>query len=287
MKKILREFFDLYISDNKLLFSIFVRIYYYSGYFFYLFNIFLKKPYLGSYLFSDQESGRERQKIILNKIVKKINKKKIKILELGVYCGQTTINITNAIKEKKFEYTCVDIWKGFKISDKNNNFQYKQIIYDLNSGRVYKLFLHNIKCIKNNFTGRGRIIIKKTSCQSFFKNNKKKFDLIIIDASHKFRNVYEDIKSVKKILNNLGFIIGDDYELEAKNFTFQELKKIKNTDLILSKKFNKTFHPGITLAIKYLFKNLKNNKGLFCVRKVGNRYYDYFKSKYRKIPTSF
>ena len=59
-------------------------------------------------------------------------------------------------------------------------------------------------------------------------------------------------------MNNLGFIIGDDYELEAKNFTFQELKKIKNTDLILSKKFNKTFHPGITLAIKYLFKNLKN-----------------------------
>ena len=45
------------------------------------------------------------------------------------------------IKEKKFEYTCVDFWKGFKISDKNNNFQYKQIIYDLNSGRVYKLFL--------------------------------------------------------------------------------------------------------------------------------------------------
>ena len=115
MKKILRVFFDLYIRDNKLLFSIFVRIYYYSGYFFYLFNIFLKKPYLGSYLFSDQESGRERQKIILNKIVKKIKKKKIKILELGVYCGQTTINITNVIKEKKFEYTCVDFWKGFKI----------------------------------------------------------------------------------------------------------------------------------------------------------------------------
>ena len=78
MKKILRVFFDLYIRDNKLLFSICVRIYYYAGYFFYSFNIFLKKPYIGSYLFSDQESGRERQKIILNKIVKKIKKKKLK-----------------------------------------------------------------------------------------------------------------------------------------------------------------------------------------------------------------
>ena len=47
----------------------------------------------------------------------------------------------------------------------------------------------------------------------------------------------------KVVGEGTGFIIGDDYELEAKNFTFQELKKIKNNDLILSK----------TLIIRILF----------------------------------
>ena len=111
----------------------------------------------------------------------------------------------------------------------------------------------------------------------FFSNNSHKFDFIIIDANHQFDYVYKDIVSSKKLLNNNGFIIGDDYEIEAKNLSFTTLEKNKNSDLIYDKKSNKSYHPGVVLAVKKAFKNLKSKNGMFCLQKKNNIFIDFFK----------
>ena len=77
MKILLRYIYDKFLKKNRILWEMVVRIYYYSGYPIYIFCKMTKKPYVGSYLFSDQEAGRERLKItklILKKIKKKKNK---------------------------------------------------------------------------------------------------------------------------------------------------------------------------------------------------------------------
>ena len=114
--------------------------------------------------------------------------------------------------------------------------------------------------------------------EKFFLKNKQRFDLIIIDASHKFSFVYKDIISSKRSLNNNGFILGDDYEIEAKNLSLFTLNKNKNSDLIYDEKVNKSYHPGVTLAVKKIFKNLKSKNGLFCVKKRDKIYIDFFKN---------
>ncbi len=251
-----------------------VRIYYYSGYPIYIFCKMTKKPYVGSYLFSDQEAGRERLKIT-KLILKKIKKKKIKILELGVFCGQNTLSISRENLSVKVDHFCVDLFNAYEISDINNDFRYKKCNENLRNQNIYNLFSHNLKTIKKE-RGNIRFFVKKMSTRNFFVKNSKKFDLIIIDASHQFNFVYKDIISSKKILNNNGFIIGDDYEVESKNFSFSSLYKNKNSDLIYSKRFNKYYHPGVALAVKRIFKNLKSKNGLFCLQKKNKKFIDFF-----------
>jgi predicted O-methyltransferase YrrM len=277
MKILLRKIYDNFVAKNKLISESLIRIYYYSGYPIFIFNILRKKPYIGSYLFSDQEKGRERLKVI-GSVFKNIQKKQINILELGVYCGQSTLFISSLIKKGQISYYCVDIFKEFEISDSNNDFHYKKIYENLKNKKIYNLFFHNINAIKKSQSNIN-FFIKKITTKTFFKHNKIKFDLIIIDASHQFNYVYEDIISSKKILNNNGYIIGDDYESEAKTLSFFELKKNKNTDLIYNKKNKKYFHPGVTLAVKYIFKNLKSKNGLFCVQKKNKKFIDFFDKK--------
>ena len=275
MKILLRFFYDNILKKNKFFREIAVQIYYYSGYPIYIFYKILKRPYIGSYLFSDQEAGRNRLNLIRS-ILKKINKKKLNILELGVYCGQNTLSISGLNQNSKVSHYCVDIFRDYSVSDTNDDFRYKKYKENLKNKKVYKLFLHNLESKKRKKKNK-KFFIKKKTTEDFFLNNLIKFDLIIIDASHKFDYVYKDIISSKKSLIDNGFIVGDDYEIEAKNLSTTTLEKNKNSDLIYSKRYNKSYHPGVTLAVKKNFKNLKSRNGLFCLQKKNNIFIDFFK----------
>lgn len=75
MRKYLRNIFNFFFpKKDNFVSELIIILYYYSGYPFYLITKFFKKPYIGTYLFSDQEAGRERLNII-NSLIKNIKKK--------------------------------------------------------------------------------------------------------------------------------------------------------------------------------------------------------------------
>ena len=166
MKKLLRYTFDKYIRANNFFQDIAVRIYYYSGYPIYKLNKILNRPYIGSYLFSDQEAGRNRLKLIRS-IFKKINKKKINILELGVYCGQNTLSISSLNRNFDVSHFCVDIFKAYNVSDTNDNFRYKKYLEILENKKAYDLFLHNLRSIKKK-NKNIKFYVKKMTTEAFF-----------------------------------------------------------------------------------------------------------------------
>ena len=63
MLKIIRILINPIIDKNLEILNLLSRIRYYMGFPFYLYSLKFNKEYLGGYLFSDQEAGRERQKI--------------------------------------------------------------------------------------------------------------------------------------------------------------------------------------------------------------------------------
>lgn len=203
-----------------------------------------------------------------------MKKKQINILEIGVYCGQNTVNLGCFFSENKanIEITCIDPWDKVVPEDKNKSFFYHSFFEDLKNNRVERMFDNNIR-----FSGLQNVVKKeKLFSVDFFKKNKKKFDLIIVDGSHYFDNVNHDIRESIKILNDDGILILDDYELEASKISFDELSFYNKVDLAIYK--NKlTYHPGVTHAVKMNFSfNLSSHNGLGVVIKKNNRFSNFF-----------
>lgn len=243
MLHIIRTLIVPLISKNLLILNIISILRYYAGYPRYLFSLKFNYEYIGGYLLSDQESGRNRQKII-KKIVFKINKNFVKVLEIGVYCGQTTLNLSKELKKhnKDFQITCLDIWDDYENTTSHEregeeeekgegayrfSFPHKKLVEVLKNKLVYNLFIHNLKV--NNVLDKCKIIKKKSN--DFLQTTNEKYDLIIVDGSHLFKEVSQDLENAKKIINNQGFIIGDDYEVKyskLKNINLKELCKKKD-----------------------------------------------------------
>ena len=236
---------------------------YYLGYIFYKYNLLNKKIYIGGYMFSQQEIARgrhETMKKILNSLIKK--KKNLEIIEVGSFCGESTLIIGSYLQEKKinFKMTCVDIWNAFPL-DHANSFYLSKFNENLKNGKVFTLFKHNLK--QANLLKNIKFI--KGDSNKVLKKIKKKFDLIFIDGSHSYNYVCNDIKNSMKLLNNNGILVGDDYEQNYKNSKHLNFKKLieEDIDSIYDHKSKKNMHPGVTLAVHKFFGNIKNFNGLF------------------------
>lgn len=246
------------------------RSWYYSGWCVYIIKKFFNLPYIGGYLFSQQELFRGRKKII-KKILQSLKNKKLKfvnVLEIGVYAGQNTLFIAKILKEIniKFYITCVDPWKSYNIThDKSFNFYYKKFNEGLDYGKVLNLLKYNLKSASIEKKVK---IIKKNS-ELFFKKNKQIFDIIFIDGSHNYKDVLFDIKHSKKFLKTGGIIVGDDYEVKFSDVHSNVLKNLpkNHKDISFQSKQNKSFHPGVTKAVYECFGNIDPVSGLFVIKK--------------------
>ena len=264
------------LYKNPILLDLVFRVRYYSGYCFYIVKKFFNLPYLGGYLFSQQELFRGRKKII-KKILESLKNKKIKfvnILEIGVYAGENTLFIAKILKEIniKFNITCVDPWRSYNVKhDQEFNFYYKKFNDGLDNGKVLNLFKYNLKCI---LIEKKVKIIKKTS-KLFLLKNTQIFDLIFIDGSHDYKDVLFDIQYSKKFLKNGGIMVGDDYEVkfsDANPDVFKNLLR-NNKELSFQSKQNISFHPGVTKAVYDHFGNIDQINGLFVIKKNKKNFY--------------
>jgi predicted O-methyltransferase YrrM len=118
--------------------------------------------------------------------------KKFNILEIGSFEGRSTLFFLNLFKNSTI--TSVDTFKG---SDEHNNMQINKIESN---------FDYNVNNYKN------RLIKFKGTSKKFFSFNKvKKYNIVYIDGSHKFDDVYFDACKAYKNMAIGGIIIFDDY----------------------------------------------------------------------------
>ena len=260
----------------NILYNLIQILRHYLGFPRYYFNLFLKKPYIGGYLFTKQEFLRGRHNIIKKSlkifIENSFNKDKpLNILEIGSYAGESTLMICNFLKKnniKNFTIHCVDLWDSFK-QEQMFRKSFIEIISNksLKNGKIYKIFEQNIF-----FSGyKNNIKILKGSSLDILPNMKNiSFDFIYIDGAHNYLNVLSDIKESIKLLNSSGIIAGDDYELtysECDKKDLQDYILKESLDYCVDKKTKKIYHPGVTKAVYDIFGNIKSYNGCWVQQK--------------------
>lgn len=137
------------------------------------------------------------------------------IIEVGSWKGASAITMAQKIKELNLEceILCIDTWSGAPEFWLDQNDKDRFLSLKLKNGypTVYYQFLANI-C----FAGASEIVtplpLPSNIAASVLKTKEIKADLIYIDGSHEYPDVFVDILTWIPFLNSGGIIFGDDYD---------------------------------------------------------------------------
>jgi predicted O-methyltransferase YrrM len=137
---------------------------------------------------------------IWDKMLFVIDKQKdLNFLEIGCFEGRcTTYLLDNWLRDDNSNIVCIDTFDG-GLDQKDGN---------INLTKLYDRFKNNISGYEHKVEVR-----KGFSYDQLLELNseKRKFDLIYIDASHLTKDVLEDAVLSFKLCNTGGLIIFDDY----------------------------------------------------------------------------
>ncbi len=218
------------------------------------------------------------------KLIKQLSrgKKNLRILELGSWLGESLTLWSEAILQSDCEQatiTCVDLWDSF-ISSEDETSESNNAIVDMGalakSGSAHEIFYKTKKYIKSK-NSKIKVNCFRGFTVDFLKLAKPKyFDLIYIDASHYYEDVYLDIKFAKELVVEGGIICGDDLEVEACNSELLALcREHKRVDIIPYSNCVGYFHPGVSLAVSEHFDVVTNRYGMWAVEHMQDKFKPY------------
>ena len=153
----------------------------------------------------------------------KLIKKNSVCCEIGVWKGEFSQLIIK--KNNPTKLYLIDPWKDFgdDYFDKKH-VKYRQENQNLRFNLVNQKFKNNI--LKNQVE-----ILKMTSKEALRRLENIKFDFIYVDGNHQYKFVKYDIENYFKLLNESGYLVGDDYRIESVKKAvddFMENNKTKN-----------------------------------------------------------
>lgn len=153
----------------------------------------------------------------------KLIKKNSVCCEIGVWKGEFSQLIIK--KNNPTKLYLIDPWKDFG----DDYFDKKHVKYRQENQNL-RFNLVNQK-LKNNILKNQVEILKMTSEEALSRLENIKFDFIYVDGNHQYKFVKYDIENYFKLLNESGYLVGDDYRIESVKKAvddFMENNKTKN-----------------------------------------------------------
>ena len=153
----------------------------------------------------------------------KLIKKNSVCCEIGVWKGEFSQLIIK--KNNPTKLYLIDPWKDFG----DDYFDKKHVKYRQENQNL-RFNLVNQK-LKNNILKNQVEILKMTSKEALRRLENIKFDFIYVDGNHQYKFVKYDIENYFKLLNESGYLVGDDYRIESVKKAvddFMENNKTKN-----------------------------------------------------------
>ncbi|MBV9858670.1 MAG: class I SAM-dependent methyltransferase [Alphaproteobacteria bacterium] len=211
------------------------------------------EPYFGLGLRALQGLPRRHKYLppLLRKAVEHRPAGKVRILEIGSWAGASAVTWAKSLQAlgRNGRVVCVDTWAPYLDLAVNSADVYAEMDRSVRGGIIKLLFDHNIRT-----SGVADLIKVKVgrSEEILPKLKKASFDLVYIDGNHSYAAVRADIANAKRLVRQNGVICGDDLEATADEIPSDLLEGYSQTavDFVELAEIGKSFHPGVTKAVK-------------------------------------
>jgi predicted O-methyltransferase YrrM len=195
-----------------------------------------------------EQVATNEEAVVLRTIALSAARPGCRFLEIGSWCGDSTIILGKVAQENGGRLFCVDWWKG------NVGTDLEEIAAKED---VFSYFWRRI-CNE----GIGDVIIpirsRSDEVARFFRASS--FDLVFIDGDHRYESVFMDIKDYLPLIKKNGIICGHDCEGRIGDYEESFLERGKNVD------YYETVHCGVVLAVGSMIKDYSINHAVWSVR---------------------
>lgn len=195
----------------------------------------------------------------------------INVLEVGSWAGASTITWATAIQKAGIggSVHCVDIWKPYFDLNVNQAPLYRAMDTAARTGDILEQFKRNIHeaGVQNIVTytiGDSKNVLPRLEAG--------RFQIVFIDASHKYEDVLFDVQEAQRLVADGGIVCGDDLELLVSSVdqAAHELALQLGLDFVLDPKTQVSYHPGVSQAISEVFQDVSVGDGFWAIRRRGN-----------------
>ena len=190
----------------------------------------------------------------------------LRILEIGSYMGASLLTWAAAavhFTTGTAEITCIDPWEGAAPR------QYARTMRDsLATGAAYRLFLNTARHVDHRVTVRPMV----GTSDDVLPTLDGPFDIIYIDGCHLYPYARNDILSCHRLLEDGGYICGDDLERQLSQTDPRLVMDNIGADCVTDAQTGTIFHPGVTRAVGEIFGDVSVYRGFWIMERVGEGY---------------
>lgn len=199
-----------------------------------------------------KQISSDAQKIVLRTLAESVAKQGCSFLEIGSWCGESSIILGKVAQKHDGHLYCVDWWKGSIGTDLNDI----ALRADIFSYFWEQVCLEGLEDVIIPIRGRSDVVC------GILDNNK--FDLIFIDSDHRYETVLNDIECYAKLVKQQnGILCGHDCEGPITDYEMEFLEKGKNLD------YFESVHCGVVLAVGQFFEKIALNHSIWSVISAG------------------
>ena len=189
------------------------------------------------------------QEVVLRVLAETVACPGCKFLEVGSWLGDSTVILARVAKANKGVLFCVDWWKG-NIGTDLVDIASKADVFSVFWSRICKEGLEDVVVPIRSRSDLAAEIIKENS-----------FNLVYLDADHRYEAVLSDVRRYIPLVNKeQGILCGHDCEGRLSDYEAGFLEKGKTVD------YYESVHCGVVKAIGETFSDYLIVHSVWCVR---------------------
>lgn len=192
------------------------------------------------------------QEVVLRNLAHAAARPNVKFLEVGSWCGDSSVLLAQVAREYGGQLFCVDWWKGNPQTELAA-IAAREDIFSVFWARIRREGLEDVVV---PLRGSSEVVAQVLKPQSFH--------LVFLDADHRHQAITRDIRDYAPLVSGDGGILcGHDCEGRIADYDPAFLEEGKAVD------YHETVHCGVVLAVGTAFVDYSVNHSIWSVRAAG------------------